>query len=378
MQGHIVDDIEHLLILDDLNKCEKSLNALLAIHRVLPKISCLGVTSSLSYEIERVCSPKVMSQFTPYLLYPLNFEEFLTARKKECLISWIDDARDTKKKDIHGVARLADTEMRNYLIVGGFPKTIKIFNENQGINNFELERASALAIFDKYNEEARLGLDEFKNSSVILSNYFRIMMENLNKQGCVFTERRVYRNRKSTYLNTFTSLATYLEALGMVVNSKIVDVTQGFHPSLDIYHTYFIDPTFYNIVNSLTPLDVNLLPMKEKKGKIMMENYLGSEIVKNYFPLLAFKKENLYVPFVFKNQSVLGLVEQKAHTQYHSAGMKAIMKACEHVSCFLFADEPACHHKDVLLGPYYTFPSFLRSFRYDAIASWPASLHRAR
>jgi len=125
-------DGNDLLIFDEIQECPNALTSLKYFHEEAPSyfICCAGSLLGVRYN-EHASYP--VGKTTALHLYPMNFEEFLTAQGEERICSYIND---NSRAGIHQISLSEAIHLRIwellkvYMVTGGMPEVIKTYLEN--------------------------------------------------------------------------------------------------------------------------------------------------------------------------------------------------------------------------------------------------------
>lgn len=148
--GKTIVPYETIIVFDEVQLCEKALNALRFFaqspYRVIATGSLLGVTLRKEDENERAeRALPFPSDVRHETLHPLDFEEFLWALGKESMANGI---RRCCEEDRPFLLHEEAMELyRTYLVVGGMPKAVRRYGEER---DFRRVRSVQAEINDTY------------------------------------------------------------------------------------------------------------------------------------------------------------------------------------------------------------------------------------
>ena len=108
-------------------------------------------TGSLISIKENVKDIVIPSEECSISMYPLDFEEFAWALGEEQLISYIKECFDKKRPLERGLHNKAMLLFKQYMLVGGMPKPVSLFVENN--KNFDLVDAEKRDILKLYRND---------------------------------------------------------------------------------------------------------------------------------------------------------------------------------------------------------------------------------
>ena len=118
---------ETLIILDEIQSCERALTSLKYFCEETPEYHIVAAGSLLGVAINRQRYSFPVGKVETITLYPLDFEEFLWARGREALCEEIRRAYETMEPLPDALHQEAIELYREYLLIGGMPACINAF-----------------------------------------------------------------------------------------------------------------------------------------------------------------------------------------------------------------------------------------------------------
>ena len=118
---------ETLVILDEIQSCERALTSLKYFCEETPEYHIVAAGSLLGVAINRQRYSFPVGKVETITLYPLDFEEFLWARGKEFLCEEIHRAYEAMEPLPETLHQKAIELYREYLLIGGMPACINAF-----------------------------------------------------------------------------------------------------------------------------------------------------------------------------------------------------------------------------------------------------------
>jgi predicted AAA+ superfamily ATPase len=118
---------ETLVILDEIQSCERALTSLKYFCEETPEYHIAAAGSLLGMAINREHYSFPVGKVETLTLYPFDFEEYLWARGKEFLSGEMQNAYESMEPLPEALHREAVELCREYLIVGGMPASIAAF-----------------------------------------------------------------------------------------------------------------------------------------------------------------------------------------------------------------------------------------------------------
>ena len=118
---------ETLIILDEIQSCERALTALKYFCEETPEYHIVAAGSLQGVAINRQRYSFPVGKVETITLYPLDFEEFLWARGREALCEEIRHAYETMEPLPDALHQEAIELYREYLLIGGMPACVNAF-----------------------------------------------------------------------------------------------------------------------------------------------------------------------------------------------------------------------------------------------------------
>lgn len=118
---------ETLVILDEIQSCERALTSLKYFCEETPEYHIVAARSLLGVAINRQRYSFPVGKVETITLYPLDFEEFLWARGKEFLCEEIHGAYGVMEPLPEALHQEAIELYREYLLIGGMPACLNAF-----------------------------------------------------------------------------------------------------------------------------------------------------------------------------------------------------------------------------------------------------------
>lgn len=286
-----------LVILDEIQSCERAVTSLKYFCEEAPEYHIAAAGSLLGVAINRNQTSFPVGKVNILRLYPLDFEEFVTATGHDMLLDEIRNCYNNKTPMNEALHSMALGIYHDYLIVGGMPEAVKVFIETNSYIDSGLVQSS---IIDNY--AADMAKYATNSEAVKIRACYNSIPAQLAKDNKKFQYKVVQKGGSSTI---FGASLEWLKQAGVVLECQRVD--QGTHP-LPVY----ADQTAFKIYMS----DVGLLVNKSKmsvntiitgEANIFMgavtENYIAQQLTaQNYTP---------YYWTVSNSQAELDFVMQK-------------------------------------------------------------------
>ncbi len=122
---------ETLLFFDEMQACPEALSSLRFFHEKMPALHVVGAGSLLELALAEIPSLGV-GRLSSLFMYPLSFEEYLTAVGEDALLGVVAKA-DTQRPVDEPFHRRAVDHLKTYLLVGGMPAVVKAYAEKHDL-----------------------------------------------------------------------------------------------------------------------------------------------------------------------------------------------------------------------------------------------------
>lgn len=124
LTGVPVEPVNTLVVLDEIQECERALNALKFFRENAPQYHIMAAGSLLGVAVRQRRMSFPVGQVDFLHLHPLSFREFLAALGEGAMVSALEKADGRLLKVIHEklIGRL-----KEYLYVGGMPEVVSIY-----------------------------------------------------------------------------------------------------------------------------------------------------------------------------------------------------------------------------------------------------------
>lgn len=288
---------ETLIILDEIQSCERAVTSLKYFCEEAPEYHIAAAGSLLGVAINRNQTSFPVGKVMVLRLYPLDFEEFLTATGNELLIEEITECYTKMSPMNEGLHRKALDLYHDYLIVGGMPEAVKSYIETNSYIDAGLVQSS---IIDSYT--ADMAKYASNSEAVKIRACYNSIPAQLAKDNKKFQYKVVQKGGSSTI---FGASLEWLKQAGVTLECQRVD--QGTMP-LPVY----ADQTSFKIYMSDVGLLVNKSHMSVNTIITGESNIFMGAVTENYIAQqLAAKNYPLYYWTVANSQAELDFVLQK-------------------------------------------------------------------
>lgn len=288
---------ETLIILDEIQSCERAVTSLKYFCEEAPDYHIAAAGSLLGVAINRNQTSFPVGKVNVIRLYPLDFEEFLTATGNDLLIDEITECYAQMSPMNEGLHQKALDLYHDYLIIGGMPEAVKAFIEANSYIDASLVQSS---IIDSYT--ADMAKYASNSEAVKIRACYNSIPAQLAKDNKKFQYKVVQKGGSSTI---FGASLEWLKQAGVILECQRVD--QGTMP-LPVY----ADQTSFKIYMSDVGLLVNKSQMSVNTIITGESNIFMGAVTENYIAQqLAAKNYPLYYWTVANSQAELDFVLQK-------------------------------------------------------------------
>lgn len=288
---------ETLIILDEIQSCERAVTSLKYFCEEAPDYHIAAAGSLLGVAINRNQTSFPVGKVNVLRLYPLDFEEFLTAMGNDLLIDEITECYTQMSPMNEGLHQKALDLYHDYLIIGGMPEAVKAFIETNSYIDANLVQSS---IIDSYT--ADMAKYASNSEAVKIRACYNSIPAQLAKDNKKFQYKVVQKGGSSSI---FGASLEWLKQAGVILECQRVD--QGTMP-LPVY----ADQTSFKIYMSDVGLLVNKSQMSVNTIITGESNVFMGAVTENYIAQqLAAKNYPLYYWTVANSQAELDFVLQK-------------------------------------------------------------------
>ena len=288
---------ETLIILDEIQSCERAVTSLKYFCEEAPDYHIAAAGSLLGVAINRNQTSFPVGKVNVLRLYPLDFEEFLTATGNDLLIDEITECYTQMSPMNEGLHQKALDLYHDYLIIGGMPEAVKAFIETNSYIDASLVQSS---IIDSYT--ADMAKYASNSEAVKIRACYNSIPAQLAKDNKKFQYKVVQKGGSSSI---FGASLEWLKQAGVILECQRVD--QGTMP-LPVY----ADQTSFKIYMSDVGLLVNKSQMSVNTIITGESNIFMGAVTENYIAQqLAAKNYPLYYWTVANSQAELDFVLQK-------------------------------------------------------------------
>ena len=297
-----------LIILDEIQECERALNALKFFKENAPQYHIMAAGSLLGVAVRQKNMSFPVGQVEFLNLYPLTFGEFLDAVGEKQLSDLIFD----KKMPVITVAKERYiTLLKQYFFVGGMPEAVLSFAQNK---NFEDVREIQNQILEGYRQD----FSKYTESRSVarITSVWNSVPAQLAKENKKFSYQMV---EKGARAREYEMALEWLVLCGLVYKIHRItkpDLPLSAYEDSAAFKLYMLDTGLLCAkakLNAQTIIDGNAV-FEEFKGSLT-EQYVLQELKAQKELSIAYwskKSGTAEVDFIIQNNSEIIPVEVKA------------------------------------------------------------------
>ena len=298
---------ETLIILDEIQSCEKALTSLKYFCEETPEYHITAAGSLLGVAINRNQYSFPVGKVETIELFPMDFEEFLWAFGKEFIAVQIRDSFHTMTALPEGLHTEAIEYLRQFLIVGGMPAAVNTFLDTGKF-------LDALSVQSEIVDNYIADMTKYASNtdSVKIRACYNSIPAQLAKENKKFQYKVV---QKGGTTAIFGVSIEWLNLAGIVIKCQRVE--HGFEPipvytDLSSFKLYMSDVGILTMKSGL-PHHIILSGEGNTFLGALMENYVASQLKANGYDLYYWTSEySAELDFVIvKDQRVYAIEVKK-------------------------------------------------------------------
>ena len=309
-----------LIFFDEIQNCNKALTSLKYFTEQAPEYDIIAAGSLLGVSINRENFSFPVGKVIMKTVYPMNFEEFLMACKKDLLIEQIKKSFQTSQP-LNDILHKEALELyKEYLLVGGMPMVINSYLENSETLKYTDIQSLILSAYTsdmaKYTENSQ---------SIKTISAYESIPSQLGKENKKFQYAMI---QKGARASLFGESIDWLLNAGLVL--KCDKTSRG-----DVPPNMYADVSSFKIYMS----DVGLLSNKSKitnnnideynqlyRGAIT-ENYVAEELKTNGYDLYYWEATTgSEVDFIIIKDEKIVPIEVKSSENTKSKSLNSFVK----------------------------------------------------
>lgn len=298
---------ETLIILDEIQSCERALTSLKYFCEETPEYHIVAAGSLLGVAINRQRYSFPVGKVETITLYPLDFEEFLWARGKEALCEEIHRDYETMEPLPDALHQEAIELYREYLLIGGMPACINAFLNSGSFLDVPLVQNE---ILDNYI--ADMAKYASNTDSVKIRACYNSIPAQLAKDNKKFQYKVVQKGGSATL---FGASIEWLNLAGVVL--KCQRINQAYEPiavyaDLSAFKLYMGDVGLLTMKSGISQQTVLSGEGNTFLGAVT-ENYVAQQLVAKGYDLYYWESgSTAELDFVLqKDNQIIGIEVKK-------------------------------------------------------------------
>jgi uncharacterized protein len=138
-----------LIFFDEIQECPKAISALRYFYELAPELSVISAGSLVDFVLDSPRTQVPVGRIQYLFLYPMNFEEYLSALSEDILIEFIRNykLKDRVEQAIH--QKLLNL-YKDYLYFGGMPEIVSKYIKSQ---NYSEVKRNQIALLQTYRDD---------------------------------------------------------------------------------------------------------------------------------------------------------------------------------------------------------------------------------
>ena len=311
-----------IIFFDEIQTSERAITSLKYFCESDKPYKIVTAGSLLGVKINRFKSSFPVGKVVIKYLFPMDFEEYLMALGEDMLIEEIRKHYNSNEKVLDSIHEKSLDLYKKYLILGGMPKVIENFIENDlNISNvdFELQYfiiATHLADMNKYTDNT----ESIKNSKIYNAIPKELAREKNNfKYSIVDKDARKIR---------YESSLDWLLASNMILKCDLTEKNESPLKAFvnnDKFKIYLSDT---GLLRSLSNIDYTeiLLDKNEMYKGVLTENYVACELYTKFRELYYYIFSKYEIDFLIKINGDIIPIEVKSGRRTNSKSLNEYIK----------------------------------------------------
>lgn len=155
LQGVTITEGKSLLFLDEIQECQEAITSLRYFYEKMPMLHVIAAGSLLEFVFHQENFRMPVGRVQYLFIKPLSFGEFLTATGFENLREYLGSVTIQNPPENFFHEKLLSL-IRQYLVLGGMPKAVNTFLQNNNMNDAQRIQTSILTTYqDDFGKYAK-------------------------------------------------------------------------------------------------------------------------------------------------------------------------------------------------------------------------------
>ena len=312
---------ETLIILDEIQSCERALTSLKYFCEEAPEFHIAAAGSLLGVAINRQRYSFPVGKAETITLYPLDFEEYLWARGKDLLCEEIRSAYEQMVPLPDALHQEALELYREYLVIGGMPASINAFLQSNSFLDVSLVQSG---ILDNYI--ADMAKYASNSDSVKIRACYNSIPAQLAKDNKKFQYKIVQKGGSSAL---FGASIEWLNLAGVVLECHRIDHAAepiAVHADLSAFKLYMGDVGLLTMKSGISQQTVLSGEGNTFMGAVT-ENYVAQQLSAKGYPLYYWESSSTAeLDFVLQKENQIIGIEVKKGEHVRSRSLNVFIK----------------------------------------------------
>ena len=336
-----------LLILDEIQSCERALTSLKYFCEMMPELHVAAAGSLLGVAINRNNFSFPVGKVHLLRLCPLDFGEYLNARGEETLSILLHEhflSLQPLPETIHGKASRLYLA---YLVTGGMPAVVSSFLEHGSLLDVAPKQ---LEILDSYI--ADMAKYATSSEAVKIRACYDYLPAQLAKENKKFQYKIVKKGGSSSL---FGVSIDWLEQAGIVLKCKRLDnaeIPLEAYADLSAFKLYMSDVGMLTMKSRL-PAETVLANQGNTFLGALAENYAAQQLHALELPLFYWEGATSEIDFVLQLGSSIACIEIKKGVRTRSRSLSVFRQKFKPDICYRFSLKNFGNENEVRSVPLY-------------------------
>ena len=313
-----------VIFFDEIQESEELISSLKWFCEVnMPfKIICAG--SLLGVKLKRFHSSFPVGKVEMLNMYPMDFEEFLSAQTMgDYLINMIKECFEKNEPMDNVMHDKLNNLYREYLCIGGMPEIVDDYISN-GKNILNINRKITEDIIDSYmldmNKYVKNKFEATKNEAIYKSVPSQIGNKS-NKFQYIKIEKNARKREYESSLDWLLSSSLIYKCCKL----KSINIPPEAYKDIDFFKIYIGDVGILNTMLKINTNDIYLDKAFLYKGDIA-ENYVANQLIFNNISVYYWATaSNSEIDFIIYNEDGIIPIEVKASDNTQSKSLNIYM-----------------------------------------------------
>ena len=308
-----------LIFYDEVQKCPPALTSLKYFAELAPEYHVIAAGSLLGVAVSREEHSFPVGKTSRLTLFPMDFEEFLSAMDKQDIVDRIKNCFELNTP-MDTVYHNALLELyRQYLVVGGMPDCVAKFIET---GNYALVRAAQKSILNDYLDDMSKynSKNEIKKTRLAYSS----VTAQLSKKNTRFQYKLIKSGGRAA---EFENAIEWLVLSGIVLRVNALETIKKpleNYKNIDSFKIFASDVGLLCAKNDVLPNDIlyGSSELNDFKGGLT-ENYVCSALTSRGYELYTWHSEGeAEIDFVLQREGKIIPVEVKSADNSKAKSLK--------------------------------------------------------